>query len=394
MFGLENFDWGALVNKLGSPEMGVAYGQAAQAITPPGSIPNALGGVGTGMNKSQIAAKEAKAQEERQRLYDAAFIRLAGLGMTDKDQVGGTNLTFGPNGEFTYKGKMGEGTMPFSANPSLASPGGGGLPGATSIAPTTPTTQSRGNIGDLLANFQDSPAGGGVDLAGLSPEEINAFMSQRTATSNLNLNKAKALHDMNAPTTGQIVAGPKFYWKIDPITGKATKTEVPAYHAPVYPPGHAAANTPKIVQWWDADGKSHTTSMLPRQHNEFAAAVEKVGGQLGEQPGQITEKTKFEEDRAKRHVIANVAIAKEHKSDTAREAVYESNRTAPDEAISYWTWKEPGFLTPGSYEGALKKTLPVVKGRQLDMGYVRKVMSQLKINSIENAIAAIQEVNK
>jgi len=149
---------------------------------------------------------------------------------------------------------------------------------------------------------------------------------------------------MRQPKAGQIVSGPDFHWKIDPYTGEAIKTDVPAYHAPVaphYPPGFAAANTPKEIKWWDKDGKSHVNNVLPSQHNDFVSSIEAMGGQVGEQPGQVTELTKFKEDRAKRATSAEMVLTSgsEDVTDGDREiATGEFFRTAPDEAGYFYRW--------------------------------------------------------
>jgi len=373
--------WGDLGQRLASPEMGVMYGNIAQGMAPQGTWQSAVGGAGAGAIKSQIASKAAAEEAEKQRLYNAAFMKLAGMGMTDKDTIGGTNLSFGPGGEFTYKGRMDEGVTPFGVSPELAPEGMGAAPGGVRAAPIAPTPfePRRESVGDLLSNFPASPAGGGVNLAGLTPEEINAIMSQRSATEQLNLAKAKSLYEMTAPKKGEIVAGKEFHWRINPYTGEAEKTPIPIRHKPTYPPGYAAAVTPKTVKWWDKEGKSHTTNVMPDQYNVFASNVEAAGGQLGEQPGQVTELKKFQEDRAKRHSAAMMTVGKDDESDAAMMAVPELNRTSPDSTTSMWLWKEPVWWKPevfGRKEGAHRVTLPKIKGKQIDMGYVRRVMDR------------------
>jgi len=393
--------WGDLGQRMASPEMGVMYGNVAQGMAPQGTWQSAVGGAGAGAIKSQIASKAATEEAEKQRLYDEAFMKLAGMDHTDQKMGRGTKTTFGPGNKVVHEGMLGEGMGSFGMNQGVANPQEMRPIGSTPEYVPGGSPGPSGNVGEMLANFPASSASGGVNLAGLTPQEINAIMGQRATTEQLNLAKAKSLYEMNAPKKGQVVAGKDFHWRINPYTGEAEKTAIPAYHAPTYPPGYAASVTPKTVKWWDKEGKSHTTSVMPNQYNSFATSVEAAGGQLGEQPGQITEETKFKEDRAKRHSAALMTVGKGDESDEARMAVPELNRTSPDSSTTAWFWKEPSFFKPEydlpfigkRKEGAQKVELPKYKGKQLNMGNVRSLMDKFGI-SAKDVIDKINEVNK
>ena len=361
---------------------GVTLGQIGQAMAPQGTWQHALSGVGTGMGKSQIAAKAAAEEEEKQKLYNESFMKLAGMGMTDKDQIGGTNLSFGPGGEFTYKGRMDEGAGPFSINQGLV-PAPSGIPQQSSLVPQGESREGS-QVGDYLANFPASPAGGGVNLAGLTPEEINAIMSQRTSTGQLNLAKAKSLYEMTAPKKGEMIAGKDFHWRINPYTGEAEKTPIPVRHDPT-------SRAPQLTDLYSPEG---VAQKFAYGSQDYINALNK--GYTRSNPTDVGQRERFQEDRAKRHSAALMTVGKGDESNEARMAVPELNRTSPDSSTSAWFWEEPSAFKPeifGYKEGAQKVELPKYGNTQITMGYVRKVMDRFGI-SARDAIDKIKEANK
>ena len=348
----ENFNW---------DRFGVTTGQIAQAMDPNTAM-GRLGAVGAGLGKSSIAAKSAEEEKNKQALWwKAVMDGLAGSKPTDKTQPGINEYKVGPDGTVTITGQMGG--MEEKAE-----------------APKPPDQSS----GNALSNFQDSPASTGVNLAGLSPQEINAIMNQRTASNKLNMEQALAYHGMANPK-GQIVAGEEGYWNVNPYDGSATRIEGPVpYRKPA-----GGGGSPHYEDLYSPDGTKKSFIYGTQQHAE---AVNK--GWTRSDPGDVPERERFDEDVRARYLRTVNTVKSDPKSETSKLAIPFLNEQTPENAHEFWVWKEPSFFKHGAWEGARKKTLPTIKDKQLTVGYVRRVQQKFGLSSIEEAVNYIEEKNR
>lgn len=332
------------------PAIGTMLGQVAQGIAPQGTWQSGLGQAGQQIGQSTIAAKAGEKLSSQRKpftdIYD--IVRQLG-GFTPSGEAGPTGVTLGKSGDYTLKGDL----APFTEDESLK-------------RTSTP------------ANFRPSPAGlSKTDLVGLSPEQIGSLLSQQLAGSQMDLESLKTAYAMAKPREGQIVEGADSYYVVDPVSGKAIKTNVQPYHKPETGSGVSDAwLKPTELTGWDKEGNPISMKVPFGSYNQAVRQIEAAGGRVGEAPGQVRE---LQGKLAAAEVTANSSKASKDERLTAGRLY---NSLADNTSIYAYKVEDPFWGRFTSEKVMLPKT---ADGRQLTMEDVRRVALD-NSDTIENVI--------